>query len=106
MDASFYKDFKTSRAINYHYYTAPPQEGKPTLLFAHGFPSTSYSWHHQVKFFQDMGYGIIVPDQLGYGGTDKPTDAHQYRLKLLTADMIEILDNEKVSKVIAVGHDW
>ena len=62
MDPSAYKDFKTSRGINYHYYFSPASDGKPTILFCHGFPSTSYDWHNQVDYFKKDGFGLIVPE--------------------------------------------
>jgi soluble epoxide hydrolase / lipid-phosphate phosphatase len=43
---------------------------------------------------------------LGYGGTDKPTDPNLYRYDAIGKDLVDILDTEKLSKVIAVGHDW
>ena len=106
MDPSQYKDFKTSRGITYHYYFSAPQSARPTIFFAHGLPCTSAHWHKQVTFFKNLGYGIIAPDLLGYGGTDKPTDHNQYRMKDMVADAVEIIDNEHVDKIIAIGHDW
>jgi len=106
MDSSLSKNFKTSRGFNYHYYHAAPQNGKVTLFFAHGFPSNADSWHKQASFFKNLGYGILVPDLLGYGGTDKPSELDAYRFKYMVVDITEIFDHEKIEKVIAIGHDW
>ncbi|KAG6876314.1 hypothetical protein C0992_000105 [Termitomyces sp. T32_za158] len=106
MDTTLYKSVLTRRSLKYNYYFSAPTAGKPVLLFVHGFPSTSYDWRYQVNFFKDKGYGLIVPDMLGYGGTDKPVDAADYRLSLIAQDLLDILDAEKVDKPIAVGHDW
>ncbi len=106
MDSSLSKNFKTCRGFNYHYYYAPPTDGKVTLFFAHGFPSNADSWHKQASFFQNLGFGILVPDLLGFGETDKPMDTDSYRFKYMVVDIIEIFDHEKVDKVIAIGHDW
>jgi len=106
MDATLFKDFTTSRGLKYHYYFSPPTESKPTLLFIHGFPCTSYDWRKQVPFFKEKGYGVLVPDLLGYGQTDKPADTASYQLSKITSDLIEILDVETVEKAIAIGHDW
>lgn len=106
MDSSLFKDVTTTRGLKYHYYSSPAVDEKPTLLFLHGFPSTSYDWRHQVPFFKEKGYGLIVPDLLGYGGTDKPSDPASYKYSLMTADIVDILDAEKVDKVIPIGHDW
>ncbi|KAF4605093.1 hypothetical protein EYR40_003876 [Pleurotus pulmonarius] len=106
MDPSLYKDFKTSRGFNYHYFAVAPKNAQPYLLFLHGFPSTSYDWRHQVAHFKDRGYGLIVPDMLGYGGTSIPTDPEAYRKSLICKDIIELLDAEGIKQCIAVGHDW
>ncbi|KAG7447118.1 alpha/beta-hydrolase [Guyanagaster necrorhizus] len=106
MDQSLYKDFITSRGFTYHYLFSAGDASKPVLLFLHGFPSTSYDWKHQVAFFKENGYPLIVPDMLGYGGTSKPVDPMQYRHRLLAQDILEILDAEKIMRVIAIGHDW
>ncbi|KAI0341819.1 alpha/beta-hydrolase [Trametopsis cervina] len=106
MDPAKYKTTTTTRGFTYNYYFAPARLSKPTLLFCHGFPSTSKHWERQVPFFEDRGYGVIVPDMLGYGGTSKPTDVDAYVPSLISKDLVEVLDAEGLWKVIAVGHDW
>ncbi|KAJ8702424.1 hypothetical protein PTI98_001137 [Pleurotus ostreatus] len=106
MDPSLYKDFKTSRGFHYHYLAVAPTHDLPYLLFVHGFPSTSYDWRHQVAYFKNLGYGLIVPDMLGYGGTSIPTDPEVYRKSLICKDIIEVLDAEGIKQCIVVGHDW
>ena len=106
MDPSLYKDIVTSRSVTYHYYYLPAQSGKPTLLLCHGFPSTSNEWRKVVPYLQEQGYGIIAPDMLGYGGTDKPTDPAMYVGSAQARDLVDILDAENVPKVVAVGFDW
>ncbi|KAJ7212991.1 alpha/beta-hydrolase [Mycena pura] len=87
--------------------TRPPSGSDALVLFfSHGFPSASFLWRKQVAFFQPQGYGIIVPDHLGYGGTDKPTDPKLYVGRGLAEDMADILDAEGVTQVVAIGHDW
>ncbi|KAJ7845149.1 alpha/beta-hydrolase [Mycena olivaceomarginata] len=101
MDENNYKHTKTKRGFSY-----TPPTGKPILFFSHSFPSASFLWGKQVAFFQPLGYGIIVPDHLGYRGTDKPTDPKLYIGHGLAADMADILNAEAVAQVVAIGHDW
>ncbi|KAH7920149.1 alpha/beta-hydrolase [Leucogyrophana mollusca] len=103
---SKYKDAKSSRGITYHYLSIPAQGNKPSLLFVHGFPSTSYEWYHQINYFSDKGYGVVAPDMLGFGGTDKPTNPALFQHAAIAQDMLDILDIENVTESIAVGHDW
>ncbi|KAI4527317.1 alpha/beta-hydrolase [Schizophyllum commune Loenen D] len=100
------KEIVTSRGLKYSYRFNPAPPGTPTLLFLHGFPSTSYGWRHQIEHFGDKGYGIIAPNMLGYYPTDQPTDPRAYAGSLQAQDLLKIVEAEKVEGVIAVGHDW
>lgn len=106
MDQEHYKQHKTQRGFTYSYFFSPPASQKPVLFFFHGFPSCAYSWYKEVTFFKGLGYGIIAPDLLGYGKTDKPTDPRYYVGSGLAQDVIDILDAEKIEKVMAISHDW
>ncbi|KOC13575.1 epoxide hydrolase [Aspergillus flavus AF70] len=100
---------KTQHKYTYTHYPPSPQENrnnpKPTILLLHGFPSTSYDWRHQIPYLSSLGYGVIAPDLLGYGGTSKPTNLAAYKSKSMAAEIISILDAEGIDKVHAVGHD-
>ncbi|TFY77300.1 hypothetical protein EWM64_g6712 [Hericium alpestre] len=63
-------------------------------------------WSAQAVHFAPKGYGLVVPDMLGYGGTDKPTDTKLYVTSALARDVVELLDAENLHKVIVIGHDW
>ncbi|THH32677.1 hypothetical protein EUX98_g1520 [Antrodiella citrinella] len=101
------KDIVVSRGLKYRYHYAPPTTpGKVTFLFLHGFPSTGRDWRKVSIPLEKLGYGIFIPDMLGYGGTDKPTDPAEYRMKLIAKDVVDLLDEENIEKVVVVGHDW
>ena len=100
------KSIDVSDGTHYGYVNVLPQPGKPTLLLLHGYPSSSYGWHHQVQQAISAGYGVIAPDLLGYGDTSKPTDVAAYDHTIMARHIAEILDEEKVPTVIAIGHDW
>ena len=108
LDPASYKNTTTSRGITYSYYFAPPASGdKRFLVLLHGWPGLSYDYRFQVDFFKDAGYGLIIPDMLGYGGTDKPTDLEAYKSSLITRDIVDILDRESVGDdAVVIGHDW
>jgi len=101
-----HKDIQTKRGLSYHYLSIPSQPGKPTILLLHGFPSTTRDWRFQIEYFSAKGYGLIVPDMLGYGRTDKPLDVEYYSWKDMAADVLDILEAEALENVIVVGHDW
>ncbi|KAK9420622.1 putative AB hydrolase-1 domain-containing protein [Seiridium unicorne] len=86
--------------------SAPATLDKPTFLLLHGYPSSSYDWRHQIASLPKAGFGVIVPDLLGYGDTDSPAEVGAYNMKNMSQHMAEILDHEGVSRCIAVSHDW
>ncbi|KAI0630545.1 alpha/beta-hydrolase [Trametes polyzona] len=106
MDPSSYKTATVSRGFLYNYFYSPAAPGKPTLLFIHGFPSSSYDWRKQVAYFRPKGYGILAPDTLGAGGSAHTEDVHALRFAVMAKDIVELLDKEGVEKVIGIGHDW
>lgn len=107
MDNLTKKTLKVSRGYTYTYYTSPAKDGKPTCFLAHGWCDSAELWSAFANdYLMPNGYGVIVPDCLGYAGTDKPTDWEEYDMKKMTADAVEILDNESVQKFVSIGHDW
>ncbi|KAL5592514.1 hypothetical protein FOBRF1_013540 [Fusarium oxysporum] len=101
------KTLEVSRGFNYTYYTSPSQGSKPTLILIHGWPDTAKLWAGLINdYLVPHGYGVVALDCLGYGGTSKPTNLKAYAWNHMTADAIKILDAEKLSTVISVGHDW
>lgn len=105
--ADISKTTTTSDGTNYTYICIPAATAtKPTFLLLHGFPSSSFDWRHIVPKLKERGYGIIAPDLLGYGDTDKPVEVEAYSHKRMSDQIIEILEVEGLKKVIGVGHDW
>ncbi|KAF7547050.1 hypothetical protein G7046_g9131 [Stylonectria norvegica] len=98
--------FTPESGNQYSYIHIEPTSRDTTLLFLHGFPSTSYDWIYQIKHFSSRGYGLVVPDLLGYGQSSKPEDAHSYRLKSMSDEVVELLDSLGLSKVVGIGHDF
>lgn len=92
--------------VTYRYvFSSPFDDEKPYLLFLHGFPETSYGWHFQIDYFRRQGYGVIAPDLLGYGGSDNPDDLMSFNFRRMASDLDQLLEYEKVDKVIGIGRD-
>ncbi|KAL4244789.1 AB hydrolase superfamily protein [Abortiporus biennis] len=107
MNPTQYKNTTVSRGFNYHYdYSSSKLDSTATVLFCHGFPSTSHDWRFSIAYFEKLRYGVLVQDFLGYGGTSNPDNLASYVGSGLTRDIVDILDEEKLIKVIAIGHDW
>ena len=80
-------------------------EGRPVVLL-HGFPDSGRLWRNQVPALVDAGFKVIVPDQRGYGGSDKPTEVEAYNILYLAGDIGAVLADAGVERAHLVGHDW
>jgi pimeloyl-ACP methyl ester carboxylesterase len=94
-----------SGGVGIHVEVSGPDDGPPVLLL-HGFPDTGRLWSKQVGPLTEAGFRVVVPDQRGYGSSDKPDDVDAYNLMFLAADMGAVLDNLGIEKAHVVGHDW
>ena len=56
--------------------------------------------------FDCAGLRIVVPDCIGYGGTDKPSELSAYTFGSLCRDLVALLDLIGVANAVVVGHDW
>lgn len=104
--AFFDKRFTTNDGDTYAYDYLPARDDKAVFLLIHGYPSSRHDWRYQVTDLTDAGYGVIVPDCLGYGDSDKRVDIEAYRLKRLSGHFAELLDYENIKQVVGVAHDW
>jgi pimeloyl-ACP methyl ester carboxylesterase len=79
--------------------------GTPVVLL-HGFPDSKRLWAKQVPALVDAGFHVIVPDQRGYGASDKPAEVDAYAIPFLAIDVTTILDALSIERAHIVGHDW
>jgi pimeloyl-ACP methyl ester carboxylesterase len=75
----------------------------PPLLLLHGYPSSSYDWHH--AWARLAGRRLIAFDFLGFGLSDKPRE-HRYSL-LAQADLVQEIAARYAGgePVVLVAHD-
>jgi soluble epoxide hydrolase/lipid-phosphate phosphatase len=103
------RTLQVSRGLKFSYYAAKSSvvPAKSTLLLLHGWPDSAEVWFDLAyNSLLVQGYGVIIPDMLGYGDTDKPLDPALYKYKLMIRDLLDILDFEGIARCIPLGHDW
>jgi len=77
----------------------------PPIILLHGFPETHRTWRFVVPALAERFF-CIVPDQRGFGASDQPQDAADYRPKILIADVFALADSFGIDRFALVGHDW
>lgn len=91
--------------IGLHVAEAGPAGGPPTILL-HGFPEFRFGWRRQIDPLAAAGLHLVVPDQRGYGLSDRPAGIAAYHLDRLAEDVVALADACGFARIRLVGHDW
>lgn len=91
--------------ISLHVVTAGPASGRPVILL-HGFPDFWYGWRYQIDALAARGFRLIMPDQRGYGLSDKPRPWAAYDIHVLSADVVALMDALGLDSASLVSHDF
>jgi len=81
----------------------PAKPNGKTVLLLHGKNFASNYWERTANDLATAGFRVIMPDQIGFGKSDKPTNI-QYSFQFLAQNTKAILDKLKVEKVSVLGH--
>lgn len=73
-----------------------------TIVLLHGKNFNGYYWKNVIPFLINEGYRVIVPDQVGWGRSDKPEI--YYSFNLLANNTAVLLDSLQIHKIILIGH--
>ncbi|MDX1635579.1 MAG: alpha/beta hydrolase [Marinobacter sp.] len=78
--------------------------GQDTLLLIHGFPTSSWDWHH-IRPRLRQRYRLVAPDMLGFGFSDKPRK-HRYSIHE-QADLVEgVVRALGLERFHVLAHDY
>ncbi|NRT12832.1 alpha/beta fold hydrolase [Flavobacterium sp. 14A] len=76
--------------------------GKSVLLL-HGKNFNGAYWKRTIDALTKKGFRVVVPDQIGFGKSDKP-DNFQYTFQQLAENTKQILDTLGIKKIAVLGH--
>jgi pimeloyl-ACP methyl ester carboxylesterase len=96
-------EFVTANGIRFHLQT---DGDGPLILLLHGYPQTSYMWHHVMPLLAARGYRVVAPDLRGIGQSSRPTRVKDYRLSILGDDVAALIRALGEEKGHVIGHDW
>lgn len=87
------------------------QEGRPVLMFLHGFPEGAFIWDATLEHFalpENGGYHCIAPNLRGFEKSSAPTDPAAYRAKHLVQDISALIAQTCSTGQLEalVAHDW
>jgi pimeloyl-ACP methyl ester carboxylesterase len=88
-----------------HYVDLGPPEASPVVL-VHGNPTWGYLYRAFVPALLAAGRRVIVPDHLGFGRSDHPSDPAAYAVELHLERLSALLDALSLEGATLVLHDW
>lgn len=81
----------------------PEKPNGKTIMLLHGKNFCGAYWEQTATDLSKEGYRVIIPDQIGFGKSSKPTNI-QYTFQLLAQNTKAILDDLKITKLTVLGH--
>ena len=88
-----------------HYVDEGPRDGRPVVL-VHGNPTWGYLYRNFIPPLVEAGHRAIVPDHLGFGRSDKPTDPELYRVPRHADRLDGLLESLDLRGATVVPQDW
>jgi len=80
-------------------------EDAPAVILLHGFPESHRTWREVAPRLEES-FRLIMPDQRGFAGSDRPEDVANYATDKLIDDIFALADTLGVDEFALVGHDW
>lgn len=98
-----YRFSSQGQKLEMAYMYLEPEGNKPVVTLLHGKNFNGAYWQQTSEFLQDNGYGVLIPDQIGFGKSSKPTD-YQYSFAALATNTQGLLEKLGIAQSIIVGH--
>ena len=80
-------------------------DGTPVLLL-HGEPTWGYLYRRMIPPLVKAGFQCVVPDLIGFGRSDKPTERSTYTYAQHVAWLKEFLDVIELPEAALFAQDW
>jgi haloalkane dehalogenase len=82
-----------------------PKDG-PVVLLMHGEPAWSFLYRKMIPVLVNAGMRVLVPDQVGFGRTDKPTKRSDYTYENHVQWMSAWLESVDAKDITLFCQDW
>lgn len=81
---------------------APARPNGRVVVLLHGRNFPSSYWEPVIKTLAGAGYRVVVPDQIGFGKSSKPSG--ELHLDTLARNTVALLDHLQIAKADIVAH--
>nr|WP_306174043.1 alpha/beta hydrolase [Pseudoalteromonas shioyasakiensis] len=102
-NVNFFTIESQQQTLKMAYIYLPAKGDKPVVTLMHGKNFNAHYWTPTAQLLQSLGYGVLMPDQIGFGKSSKPTD-YQYSFAALAHHTHALLESLNIKKSIVLGH--
>jgi pimeloyl-ACP methyl ester carboxylesterase len=81
------------------------ERSNPPVVLLHGFPESHRTWREIAPRLGD-DFFLVMPDQRGFAGSDRPQEVDAYKGDLLIDDVFALAEALSIERFSLVGHDW
>ncbi|MDJ0622821.1 MAG: alpha/beta hydrolase [Desulfocapsaceae bacterium] len=92
-----------NQALEMNYMYLKARKGFATFLLLHGKNFSGAYWESTASYLNDKGYGVLIPDQIGFGKSSKPP-YYQYSIPQLAHNTMELISSVGLDSVVVMGH--
>jgi haloalkane dehalogenase len=83
-----------------------PRDAAETVVLLHGEPTWGYLYRKMIAPLQAAGLRVVVPDLIGFGRSDKPTDPEAYTYSGHVAWVTRLVEHLDLENATLFGQDW
>lgn len=84
-------------------YLPPKDPAKGVVTLLHGKNFNGAYWEQTARHLHKQGYGVLMPDQVGFGKSSKPVD-YQYTFEGLAANTRGLMEALDIERSVVIGH--
>lgn len=96
--------FQSQRqTLQMSYMHLPAENSKPTAVLLHGKNFAADYWQKTAELLHARGYGVLMPDQIGFGKSSKPAH-YQFSAEVLVNNTRALVRSLGLGQVMLVGH--
>jgi haloalkane dehalogenase len=97
--------FQRPDGLRLHYVDEGARDAK-VFLCLHGQPTWGYLYRRMIPTFTAAGHRVAVPDFLGFGRSDKPTDETVYTFDFHRDALLGLIAALHLRNIVLVVQDW
>lgn len=99
----FAPHFCDAAGFRQHYVDEGPRDGE-VVICLHGEPTWGYLYRNFIPSLAQH-YRVIVPDHMGFGKSETPTD-RDYTLRTHVDNLTQLIDSLELQDITFVCQDW